>query len=85
MEIGLLSGGQWVLDVEAMRAMIVGQFIWKRCFACENGKVWVDGDGGFIVSPEYVSEHETEENQYMFYQDTCEDCHGVGFVFVGDA
>ena len=41
MDIGHDKSGQWSLDAEAMRAMILGKFTWKRCFNCDKGLVWV--------------------------------------------
>lgn len=82
MHIGVSKSGEWCLDAEAMRAMILGKVLWKRCFNCEKGLVWVDGEQGVEVPPKFLEENQTEEDQFRFYQDTCEDCHGVGFIFV---
>ena len=74
------STGEWSFDPEAMRAMILGKVTWRRCFACVEGKVWVDGEEGIVVSQSFVDEHGPDD--IRFYRDCCEDCHGVGFVFV---
>jgi len=81
MDIGEYHG-QWTMDAEALTAIITGKIIWKRCFTCERGLEWVDGDLGIVVSAKYVEENMTEENSFQFYQDTCEDCKGVGFLLV---
>lgn len=82
MDIGHTRGGRWELDAEAMRAVILGKITWKRCFSCDKGLVWVDGDEGIEVSQEFVDSNQSKENEFRFYQDTCEDCIGVGFVFI---
>lgn len=81
MDIGVSKNGEWSLDAEAMRAMITGKIQWKRCFACEEGKIWVDGDEGVVCSPKFVEENEAE-HEHRFYQDCCDDCNGVGFILV---
>lgn len=83
MDIGHDKSGQWSLDAEAMRAMILGKFTWKRCFSCDKGLVWVDGDQGIECSQQFVDENSTQEDSHRFYQDVCEDCMGVGFIYVG--
>lgn len=82
MDIGHDKSGQWSLDAEAMRAMILGKFIWKRCFNCDKGLVWVDGDHGIECSQQFVDENFTQDDPHRFYRDMCEDCMGVGFIYV---
>lgn len=79
MELGVTKGGQWVLDAEAMRAIITGKMQWKRCFNCQEGKVWCDGHEGVECSPKFVEDTNDEDR---FYQDVCNDCDGVGFTLV---
>lgn len=79
MDIGVDRNYTWYVDAEAMRALILGKITWKRCFSCKNGLVWVDGEFGEVVSEHVVD----PEDSIRFYTDTCEDCCGVGFVFVG--
>lgn len=78
MDIGVSVNGYWTLDAEAMRAVITGKVIWRKCFECDKGAVWVDGDLGI-----QVPESECSENDDLrYYKDQCEECLGVGFILV---
>ena len=80
MEIGYDKKGYWELDAEAMRALILGKVTWKRCYSCDKGLVWVDGFEGVECSAMFVEEM---QDDVRFYQDMCEDCMGVGFIYLG--
>jgi len=70
--------GTWYLSPAAMRAMITGKVVWRRCYSCEHGQIWVDGDEGVVVNPSIVGDNEDTR----YYQDSCDDCQGVGFIYV---
>lgn len=76
MDISVSKCGEWCLDAEAMRAVILGKVVWKKCFECDQGKIYVSG-GGEVVS---ASQADLDEFSYI---DACEECHGVGLVFIG--
>lgn len=73
------NNGTWYLSPLAMRAVITGKVIWRRCYNCEQEKIWVDGDDGVVVNPSTVGDNADDR----YYQDVCDDCHGVGFIYVG--
>lgn len=70
MDIGFYNN-EWFLDSEALRAVILGKVIWKRCYNCEKGVVWVDGYAGEIVSSAFVDEQSSEHETGRFYLDVC--------------
>lgn len=78
MDISVSKNGYWELDADGMRAVILGKVAWKKCYECEGGKVFVSG-GGDIIS---AAAAEYDEYSYV---DMCENCYGVGLLFVGDA
>lgn len=87
MEIYQQINGWWEIDHEAMRAIITGEVEWKRCYSCEKGLVWVDGDNGVVVSNIFVEDNKDKDplcefSEFRFYQDLCEDCKGTGFLIV---
>lgn len=82
MDIGVNKAGEWTLDAQAMQAMITGKLKWKRCFSCDEGSVWIDSDEGVVCNQSFVEENQDIDNT-RFHRDVCEDCMGVGFLFVG--
>lgn len=77
MEINCNNNYMWELDAEAMRALITGKIVWKRCYSCDKGVIWWNEDG--IV----VGALEAETLTYCDHG-PCDDCYGVGFIYVGD-
>ena len=75
------QSGEWTFDPEAMRAMIEGRVLWRRCFSCEGGRIWVDGVEGEVVSAATVDDSDDPDR---YYQDSCDVCHGVSYIFIGE-
>lgn len=78
MDISVSRKGYWELDADGMRAVILGKVTWKKCFECDQGRIYVSGDGEIISSL-------LAEQDNLSYTDACEECYGVGLIFVGEA
>lgn len=64
----------WNFDTEELRALIQGKYKFHNCLEClGKGKVLVDGIHGIVVS--HIPKDADKDD---YYQDTCEDCNGLG-------
>ena len=67
----------WNLYNEELRDIILGKTTFRKCPCCDNnGRVYYDGNTGLGVGPcppAGIAEEDIAD-------DTCDDCHGLGFI-----
>jgi hypothetical protein len=68
------------IDTETLRKLIQGKYKFFTCLECAGtGSVLVDSDLGIVV----VAPH-PDKDASSYYNDCCDDCHGLGGRLVFD-
>lgn len=75
------NGDTWYLSTEDLKKILRFQYQQTTCTDCSGkGWVWVDGQvGEEVVGPD------PSRDPSDYYQDVCDECHGLGaFVMLND-
>lgn len=67
------------LAIDEYITLVKGEFSLRPCAECDSGTIYVDGNGGEVISKKTYKALEEAGHKYL-YTEVCSNCYGLGKI-----